>query len=161
MIRRPPRSTLFPYTTLFRSVEAIVFVGVQASGKSTFWRERLSDSHVRISRDLLRTPHREAAFLETCLRTRARFVVDKTNATAAERRRYVEPALGHGYAVLAYWFDTPVAETLARNAQRSGSARIPVAGVLGTRKLLEPPRPEEGFASVWRVTGAAGGGWSI
>src|SRR2546430_4461345 len=24
MIRRPPRSTLFPYTTLFRSVEAVV-----------------------------------------------------------------------------------------------------------------------------------------
>src|SRR2546422_5920504 len=28
MIRRPPRSTLFPYTTLFRSVEAIVSVPV-------------------------------------------------------------------------------------------------------------------------------------
>src|SRR5690554_7683416 len=25
MIRRPPRSTLFPYTTLFRSMRAIVF----------------------------------------------------------------------------------------------------------------------------------------
>src|SRR5260370_19974092 len=25
MIRRPPRSTLFPYTTLFRSVEACVY----------------------------------------------------------------------------------------------------------------------------------------
>src|SRR5258708_29178265 len=27
MIRRPPRSTLFPYTTLFRSVEAAYFSG--------------------------------------------------------------------------------------------------------------------------------------
>src|SRR5256886_17714668 len=27
MIRRPPRSTLFPYTTLFRSQEAIVDLG--------------------------------------------------------------------------------------------------------------------------------------
>src|SRR5256886_11906551 len=26
MIRRPPRSTLFPYTTLFRSLEAPVYV---------------------------------------------------------------------------------------------------------------------------------------
>src|SRR3989442_11434937 len=25
MIRRPPRSTLFPYTTLFRSVDALLF----------------------------------------------------------------------------------------------------------------------------------------
>src|SRR5256885_8484285 len=34
MIRRPPRSTLFPYTTLFRSVPAGEFVaaGAQASG---------------------------------------------------------------------------------------------------------------------------------
>src|SRR3712207_8993432 len=35
MIRRPPRSTLFPYTTLFRSVEhagAALLVGVAAGG---------------------------------------------------------------------------------------------------------------------------------
>src|SRR5688572_32742287 len=29
MIRRPPRSTLFPYTTLFRSVERLQDAGVQ------------------------------------------------------------------------------------------------------------------------------------
>src|SRR2546430_10482692 len=28
MIRRPPRSTLFPYTTLFRSLTGFAFVGV-------------------------------------------------------------------------------------------------------------------------------------
>src|SRR5258708_31234958 len=27
MIRRPPRSTLFPYTTLFRSYQGLVYVG--------------------------------------------------------------------------------------------------------------------------------------
>src|SRR2546430_11393791 len=31
MIRRPPRSTLFPYTTLFRSI-LIAFVGAKESG---------------------------------------------------------------------------------------------------------------------------------
>src|SRR5256885_11070006 len=30
MIRRPPRSTLFPYTTLFRSLVAVVDVAVNA-----------------------------------------------------------------------------------------------------------------------------------
>src|SRR5256885_13954259 len=44
MIRRPPRSTLFPYTTLFRSVQAlsasillagaIALLGVRARGES-------------------------------------------------------------------------------------------------------------------------------
>src|SRR2546430_8293512 len=32
MIRRPPRSTLFPYTTLFRSVFALGQVAVAAAG---------------------------------------------------------------------------------------------------------------------------------
>src|SRR2546430_5156134 len=32
MIRRPPRSTLFPYTTLFRSILTIKFEGQQSSG---------------------------------------------------------------------------------------------------------------------------------
>src|SRR3989449_6961431 len=30
MIRRPPRSTLFPYTTLFRSIEAVTGPGAYA-----------------------------------------------------------------------------------------------------------------------------------
>src|SRR5437667_3378767 len=33
MIRRPPRSTLFPYTTLFRSKKAIVSLGQLLAGK--------------------------------------------------------------------------------------------------------------------------------
>src|SRR5689334_24114260 len=32
MIRRPPRSTLFPYTTLFRSIERVV--GLRQRGKA-------------------------------------------------------------------------------------------------------------------------------
>src|SRR5271163_1832270 len=34
MIRRPPRSTLFPYTTLFRSTHAWLFTGPPGSGRS-------------------------------------------------------------------------------------------------------------------------------
>src|SRR2546425_8954224 len=38
MIRRPPRSTLFPYTTLFRSVEQI-----QRAQRREAWRRELED----------------------------------------------------------------------------------------------------------------------
>src|SRR3989442_4639773 len=63
MIRRPPRSTLFPYTTLFRSLvmhlaqqlQALPAVG-DARGDALFHLERsdrkstrLNSSHVRIS----------------------------------------------------------------------------------------------------------------
>src|SRR2546430_12383444 len=38
MIRRPPRSTLFPYTTLFRSkyTDKIVLIGATAAGIGTY-----------------------------------------------------------------------------------------------------------------------------
>src|SRR3989442_2367629 len=70
MIRRPPRSTLFPYTTLFRSVEALLACNqadtirieegafeilrksMEAEGKLAIGDRkstRLNSSHVRIS----------------------------------------------------------------------------------------------------------------
>src|SRR3989442_12020265 len=60
MIRRPPRSTLFPYTTLFRSIRIFspsTRVGAAMLSNSensrTFERDRkstrLNSSHVRIS----------------------------------------------------------------------------------------------------------------
>jgi len=37
MIRRPPRSTLFPYTTLFRSARAFLIVGFLALAIGLLW----------------------------------------------------------------------------------------------------------------------------
>src|SRR3989442_11582962 len=37
MIRRPPRSTLFPYTTLFRSVVTMVFAILPVVGSGLVW----------------------------------------------------------------------------------------------------------------------------
>ncbi|MEN3294973.1 MAG: hypothetical protein V7642_4226, partial [Burkholderiales bacterium] len=41
-------------------MEMLLFIGIQASGKSTFYKERFFDTHVRISMDLLRTRNRES-----------------------------------------------------------------------------------------------------
>src|SRR5688572_32378198 len=59
MIRRPPRSTLFPYTTLFRSSESEVGASTFASINNRRWRStsksedrkstRLNSSHSQIS----------------------------------------------------------------------------------------------------------------
>ena len=73
-------------------MEAVVLTGLQGSGKSSFYADRFSATHVRISRDLLRTAHREARFLDVCLETRQKLVVDKVNATRDDRRPYVEAA---------------------------------------------------------------------
>jgi predicted kinase len=49
------------------SVDAIIFVGIQATGKSTFFKERFFDTHVRINLDMLKTRHREETLFNACL----------------------------------------------------------------------------------------------
>src|SRR5207244_6854387 len=45
MIRRPPRSTLFPYTTLFRSPRPISAGGSGTVSPSGIWCRRRSEEH--------------------------------------------------------------------------------------------------------------------
>ena len=142
-------------------MEAVILCGIQASGKTRFFRDRFLETHVRISRDLLRTEHRERRFLELCLETRQPFVVDKTNATPAHRRPYVEAARAAGFGVVAYAVDVATDEALARNALRPQRRRVPYRAVMGTRKALEEPRLVEGFDAVWRVRADGEGGWIV
>ncbi|MEQ9548531.1 MAG: hypothetical protein RIM23_02765 [Coleofasciculus sp. G3-WIS-01] len=41
-------------------MEAVILIGIQASGKSSFCRDRLYNTHIRINLDMLKTRHREA-----------------------------------------------------------------------------------------------------
>jgi predicted kinase len=142
-------------------MEAIVLCGLQGSGKSTLYRERWAGSHVLISMDVLKARGREAALLEQCLAEGRPFVVDNTNPTAADRRRYVEPAREAGFRVVGYLVDADAAEALDRNAGREGAARIPDRGVVGTARRFIRPAPEEGFDELWHATAAPGGGFRI
>jgi len=47
-------------------MEGIIFIGIQASGKSTFYKERFFNTHVRISLDLLNTRNKENHFFDKC-----------------------------------------------------------------------------------------------
>ena len=140
-------------------MEAIVLCGLQGAGKTTLYRDRWLETHVRISMDLLRTRAREAALLELCLATRQPFVVDNTNPTVADRRRYLEPARAAGFRVVGYLVDAAAAEALARNAARE--RRVPDRGVAGTAGRLIRPAPEEGFDELWHAVAGVGGGWRV
>src|SRR2546427_3707809 len=52
MIRRPPRSTLFPYTTLFRSLQVGAQVGGVLVAKIAILFQRLADDFFQLRRDL-------------------------------------------------------------------------------------------------------------
>src|SRR5260221_7469334 len=59
MIRRPPRSTLFPYTTLFRSCQCssssctLTFSGYIALDPPEFWRSEEHTSELQSHSDLV------------------------------------------------------------------------------------------------------------
>lgn len=44
-------------------MQAIIFIGIQAPGKSTFFQQRFSPSHLRLSLNRLKTRHREQLLL--------------------------------------------------------------------------------------------------
>ena len=132
-------------------MEAVIFTGIQASGKSTFYKERFFDTHVRINLDMLRTRHREAILLRACFEARQRFVVDNTNPTRADRARYIAQARAAGFRVVSYYFETDVPGALQRNARRVGKSRVPIVGIHGTRRRLEPPSADEGFDEMYVV----------
>jgi len=99
---------------------------------------------VRISRDLLRTANRERVFLRACVETRQPFVVDKVNATRADRATFVGPALAAGFRAVAYWLDVAPSDALARNAGRAGRARIPVQGSSARTSASSSPAATRG-----------------
>ena len=124
-------------------MEAVVFVGLQASGKSSFYKERFFSTHVRISLDLLRTRNREQRLLTLCLETQQPFVIDNTNPTREERAKYIDAAKSAKYSVVGYYFRSKAEECLARNRLRMD--RVPDVGLLSTAKILQLPAWEEGF----------------
>jgi len=140
-------------------MQAILLVGIQGSGKSTFYRERFFDTHVRISLDLLRTRHREQALLRFCLETAQPFVVDKTNVRMAERARYIAPARAAGFRVVGYFFEPDPAGCFERNQRRQQP--IPAAGLFGTLRRLQRPMLEEGFDELYRVLLRPEGGFDV
>jgi predicted kinase len=142
-------------------VEAVIFVGLQGAGKSTFYRERFFDTHVRISLDLLRTRHRERRLLQFCVETGLRFVVDNTNPTRAERAVYIRAAKEAGFRVIGYEFRSRVEDCMRRNEQRHAARRVPLKGLLRTAGRMERPSPEEGFDELHDVRIDEDGGFVI
>ena len=142
-------------------MQAIIFCGIQATGKSTFYKQRFFNSHIRISLDLLKTRHREARLLQLCLETQARFAVDNTNPSVAERRRYLEPAKQAGYEAIGYYFQSVPRQALLRNRQRPEAEQVPDRGIFGAAGRLELPSYAEGFDQLYYVRIGAEGSFVV
>ena len=133
-------------------MEAVLFIGVQGCGKTTFYKERLFETHVRISRDMVKTKARERILIGACLAAMQPFVLDNTNPLASQRAEVIEPAHAAGFRVVACYFRCGMREALWRNRRRPAAAVVPVPGVIATFKKLQPPSWEEGFDAIRVVT---------
>ena len=132
-------------------MEAVIFIGIQGSGKSFFYKERFFHTHVRINLDMLKTKHRQQVLLNACLEAKQPFVVDNTNVTAQTRTYFISLAKAAGFRVVGYYFRSDVKAALLRNSQRVGIARVPDRALLGTYKQLQVPSLEEGFDTLYYV----------
>jgi predicted kinase len=142
-------------------MEAVIFVGVQGAGKTTFYRERFFDTHVRISLDMLKTRERERTLVTACLASKQPFVVDNTNPTVEDRARYIAVAKAAGFRLVGYFFETTLREAIHRNNERIGKRKVPPPAIGGTLKKLQRPAIEEGLDEVYRVRIREGGGFEV
>ena len=132
-------------------MEGIIFIGIQGSGKSSFYKERFFQSHVRISMDLLNTRNKESEFLTLSLELQQRVVIDNTNPTIEDRKRYLGRFKEHKFRTIGYYFQSSLLDCLARNDGRNEKEKIPRPGVIGTYNKLEMPNRSEGFDEMYYV----------
>jgi predicted kinase len=132
-------------------MEAIILIGIQAAGKSTFYKENFFNTHLRISNDLLKTKNREKLLLEYCQKTQLSFVIDNTNITKKTREKYIIFSKNINILIKGYYFRANLERSLKWNDSRKGKEKIPKVGILGMFKKLEIPSIEEGFDELFFV----------
>jgi len=132
-------------------MEAIIFIGIQASGKSSFYKENFFNTHIRISNDLLKTKRREKLLFEYCEKTQMSFVIDNTNATKEIREKYIGISKEMNIPIIGYYFRANPERSLQWNNKRAEKENIPKVGILGTYKKLEIPSIAEGFTKLYYV----------
>lgn len=129
----------------------VIMMGVQGSGKSTFYARYLSEDYVRVNLDTLKTRNRERLLIEECLTAGQSYAVDNTNPLRTDRERYIPIAREHGYRVIGYVMRTGLEHCLDRNSRREGKARVPDVAIYATARKLEWPSYGEGFDELYLV----------
>lgn len=131
-------------------------MGLPASGKTSFYRERFAATHDHVSKDLMRhnrrPQRRQEQLLGEALGAGRSVVIDNTNPSVTVRAPLIAVARANGAEVVGYFFETDAGTALRRNRAREGHARVPDVAIFATRKQLQPPSYEEGFDRLFDVT---------
>jgi len=146
-------------------MDLTILIGLQASGKSTFYRARFAATHVYVSKDLMghnrHKARRQQELITAALAAGQSVVVDNTTPTVEERAPLI--ALGHAYGatVIGYYFESGVGASLERNKGREGAARVPDVAIFATVKRLQRPSYAEGFDRLYDVRIVGDGAFEV
>lgn len=128
-----------------------IMIGIQASGKSTFCKANLFD-YVRINLDTLHTRNKEKLAIEQAINSGLNMVIDNTNPTSMDRKKYIERAKAAGYKVVGYFMQSIIKDCIERNETREGKEKIPRQAIACTSNKLELPSYDEGFDELYFVS---------
>jgi predicted kinase len=142
-------------------MELVIFVGLQAAGKSSFYRAWFADTHTLVSKDLLRNSRsrqaRQMALIERALQRGESVAVDNTNPRIEDRSPLIAIGRAFGVRIIGYDFKARLPECLRRNSFRQGHDHVPDVAIYATARRLESPRSAAGFDAVFGVKLIAGG----
>ena len=110
----------------------VIMMGIQGSGKSTFYHSHLVGDFVHINLDSLKTRYQERLAIEQCIQQGRNYAVDNTNPTREDRQRYISAAKNAGYRIVGYFMESKLQSCIQRNNTLSGSARIPAKAIAAT-----------------------------
>lgn len=111
--------------------------------------------------DMLKTRHREIILLHACIEMKQPFVVDNTNPTKKDRKRYIDLAKKKKFKIIGYYFSSEISQSLKRNRKRPEGEQIPERGIKGTYSKLELPDYNEGFNELYYVKTDEMGGFEV
>ncbi len=135
--------------------ECVIFVGLPASGKTTFYTRRFAATHRHISKDhwpnASRKDARQAALVREALAGGVPVVVDNTNPAVVDRAEVIALARELGARVIGYYFTASTREAIGRNRGREGRQRVPDVAIFTKAKRMAVPTLAEGFDELYRV----------
>jgi predicted kinase len=146
-------------------MELVLFIGLQGSGKSSFYRERFAATHVHVSKDLWpnarKREARQRRLIAQALAEGRPVVVDNTNPRMEDREPLIAIGREHGARVVGYAFESDLEACLARNARRVGRARVGDKALHITSRNLRWPSYAEGFDELFHVRLDPEGGFHV
>ena len=138
-------------------MELIILMGLQASGKSTFYLTQFADTHELISKDLLSRSknqdknQKQAERIERAFQEQRSVVVDNTNVTEQDRLPLIDIGRRYDATIIGYFFQPDVLSSRTRNKQRTGKAHVPEKAIFITAHKFESPSYAEGFDTLYYV----------